>query len=266
MPPRLASLVALLLVVLLAFIPVPSVSGTENHHVPVAVSTPQATTQAQQVIAVVGDSIFRGVSDGLTSGALTADPAGTTWEIDAESGFGWGASGPDWPLSVVRGSWALGHASSLLARHPDVLVVELGANDALRASFAIARHEPGFARRILAGVATNVGRVLERIRGRTRCVVLVTPPTQPTTLFGAGALYAREATLVNSTLRRVAAGHKAVAVADWARLSAGHYHLDGSPGNWFAPDGVHLVTEGQRALLTLVQRTATACHRDEQLR
>jgi lysophospholipase L1-like esterase len=213
------------------------------------------------VIAVVGDSIFRGVSDGLTSGALRAETAGTTWDIDAESGFGWGASGPDWPLSVVLGSWAVRHASSLVARHPDTLVVELGANDALRAAFAVARGEPGLAQRIRAGVATNVGRVLERTRGRTRCVVLVTLPTRPTTLFGAGALYARQATLVNSMLRRVAAGRKAVAVADWARVSTGHYHMDGSLGNWFESDGVHLITEGQSALLTLVQRTATACRR-----
>jgi lysophospholipase L1-like esterase len=211
------------------------------------------------VIAVVGDSVFRGVSAGLTSRALTPEPAGATWDIDAESGFGWGASGPDWPLSVVRGSWAVRHATSLLARHPDALVVELGANDALRGAFAVARREPAFARQIRAGVAANVGRVLERARGRTRCVVFVTAPTQPTTLFGAGALYARQAALVNSTLRRVASGRKDVAVADWARVSAGHHHSDGEPGNWFQPDGVHLVTEGQRALLALVQRSATAC-------
>jgi lysophospholipase L1-like esterase len=211
------------------------------------------------VIAVVGDSVFRGVGDGLTTGALGPAAAGTTWDIDAQSGFGWGASGPDWPLSVVQGSWAVSHASTLLAGRPDALVVELGANDALRAAFAVARREPEFPRQIRAGVATNVRRVLERARGQTRCVVFVTAPTQPTTLFGAGALYAQQATLVNSTLRRVAAGHKAVAVADWARVSAGHHQSDGAAGNWFQPDGVHLVTEGQRALVTLVQRTATAC-------
>jgi lysophospholipase L1-like esterase len=248
----------LLLVVLLAFFPVPSLSGTADHHAPVVAHT--TTTPAPRVIAVVGDSIFLGVRDGLPNGVVKADTAGTIWDIDAESGFGWGASGPDWPLSVVHGSWVHRHASGLLARHPDTLVVELGANDALRASFAIAERQPGFARQILAGVATNVGRVLEDARGRTRCVVLVTAPTQPTTLFGAGALYVRQATLVNSTLRRVAASHKAVAIADWARWSAGHYHVDGSAGNWFAPDGLHLDTQGQSALLTLVQRTATACH------
>jgi lysophospholipase L1-like esterase len=78
-------------------------------------------------------------------------------------------------------------------------------------------------------------------------------------LFGAGALYAQQAALVNSTLRRVAGDRKAVAVADWARVSAGHHQPGGNPGNWFQPDGVHLVTEGQRALLSLVQRTATGC-------
>jgi lysophospholipase L1-like esterase len=231
-----------------------------------AASSPKAdstslATASPRVIAVIGDSIFRGIRDDPTVAELTEATATTSWTIHAESGFGWGASFPNWPLSVVAGSWVIDQSKELSASHPATIVVELGTNDALRAAFAVAQQQSARADRIRGAVATNAARLLAVTRGKTGCTVLVTASTHPTTLFGAGLLYARQAALVNSTIRHVATrvGSHAVAVADWARESDGHHAAPDSPQNWFEPDGVHLDAVGQRALVALVRRTAHGC-------
>jgi lysophospholipase L1-like esterase len=84
--------------------------------------------------------------------------------------------------------------------------------------------------------------------------VLVTVSTFPTTAFGGGLGYAREATLVNAILRSAAAtASDRVVIADWAGLSAAHHVARGDAPAWFLPDGLHPNDTGEDALITLVQ-------------
>ena len=208
-------------------------------------------------VAVIGDSVFAGIQNRLTT-VLQSEVYARSWLITAESGFGWGASAPLWPTSTIRGSWAIGLARGLDSQDPSALVVELGANDSLRATFADVLKKPELASQIRAAVAANISELLAQSARVGVPTVLVNVPTFPTTLYGGGMRYQREAQLVDSIISSAAAGARGdrVTVADWATLSAPHHLPQSATGNWFTPDGLHPNQAGDEALVGLV-RSAT---------
>ncbi len=212
------------------------------------------------LVGAIGDSVFAGVANQFRSASsdLHLLPA-AGWEIRATSGFGWSASAPAWPLSAVRGAWAIGLARGIFSQHPSALVVELGINDALRAAFADVTSHPRTVEAIHAAVSSNVGQLLhEADTARIRCVVLVTAPDHSTSIFGAGTVYAREANRVDQIVEGVAAASPGgnVRIADWATLSQAHHQ---GPAGWFLPDDVHPNLTGETALVGLVQRSIQSC-------
>ena len=206
-------------------------------------------------VAVLGDSVFAIIARAPTASVRS-------WQINARSGDGWGSAPVNWPLGVVRGTWAIGLARGIFTQHPSALVVELGTNDAIRAVFADGTDNPALERRILAGVAGAVSQLITEAATQVPCMVLVTTPTHATGLFGQGVHYSDEAGKVNAILRAKAsdAGGKPVLIADWGALSDSHHLAEGAPGDWFTPgDDIHPNAAGQRALLGLVQRVVRAC-------
>ncbi len=212
-----------------------------------------------RVIGVIGDSVFASIGHQLQPESLLLStlPA-ATWEIRATSGFGWGASAPIWPLQTVTGTWAIGLARGILAQNPSALVVELGANDAMRATFADGEENPGLAAAVRDGVSSDVDQLLQESAGAgVSCVVLVTAPEHLTTLFGAGARYALEAERVNQVIRSdAAAAGGTVKIADWATLSQTHHE---GPDDWFLPDDIHPNRTGESALVGIVQTSIRSC-------
>jgi hypothetical protein len=210
-------------------------------------------------VVLIGDSVFAGIQERIEA----ADPslllsAARDWSITAVSGFGWSASSPSWPLAKT-GTWAIGLARGFFAAHPTALVVELGADDALRAVFADVTR-PELADTIHAAVSNNIEELLrESHSAGVPCTVLVTAPAHPTSMYGADQRYATEATEINRIISASAAGAPGrVVVADWATLSASHH---GVTRNWFLPDNVHPNTTGERALIALVHRAVQSCQR-----
>ncbi|MGA7417208.1 MAG: GDSL-type esterase/lipase family protein [Acidimicrobiales bacterium] len=211
-----------------------------------------------RLVGVIGDSVFAAIAQQVRSESspLRTLPA-STWEIRATSGFGWGASAPAWPLKTVTGTWAIGLARGIFAQHPSALVVELGANDAMRAAFAKATRHPSLTA-VLDGVSSDVKGLLEASAdARVPCVVIVTAPEHSTTLFGAGPRYAVQAERVNQVVASdalAAGGH--VKIADWATLSKTHHE---GQDDWFDPDDVHPNLTGEAALVALVQQSIQSC-------
>ncbi|HWF23456.1 MAG TPA: hypothetical protein VG226_14985, partial [Acidimicrobiales bacterium] len=148
-------------------------------------------------VAVIGDSVFAIIARAPTA----PTPSVTSWQINAQSGDGWGSAPVNWPLGVVRGTWAIGLARGIFTQHPSALVVELGTNDAIRAVFADGTDNPALGHRILAGVAGAVSQLLTEAASQVPCTVLVTTSTHETGLFGQGLHYAEEAVKVNAILR-----------------------------------------------------------------
>ncbi len=107
-------------------------------------------------------------------------------------------------------------------------------------------------------MAANINELLAQSARLGLPTVLVTVPTFPTTLYGGGVRYQREAQLVDSIIWTAAAGAQGhrVVVADWATLSAAHHLAQSVTGNWFTPDGLHPNQAGEAALIGLV-RSAT---------
>ncbi len=210
------------------------------------------------LVGVIGDSVFAGIAQQVRSESspLRSLPA-STWEIRATSGFGWGASAPAWPLKTVEGTWAIGLARGIFAQHPSALVVELGANDAMRATFAEVSGDPSLGA-VLDGVSSDAKHLLEAsANARIPCVVIVTAPEHSTSLFGAGPRYAVQAKSVNQVVESdavAAGGH--VTIADWATVSRGHHE---GPADWFLPDDVHPNLTGEAALVGIVQRSIQSC-------
>ena len=107
---------------------------------------------------------------------------------------------------------------------PRCVVAELGANDALRATFADAHHQPRRAADIRRAAADNIAHVLSTARSIGIPIVLVTASEYPVTAYGAGLTYAHEAAQVNATIRSLAKSSQGnVVLADWAALSAKHH-------------------------------------------
>lgn len=217
-------------------------------------------------VAVIGDSVYAIIA----RAPAPPIPSVRLWQINAQSGDGWGSAPVTWPLGVVRGTWAIGLARGIFTQHPSALVVELGTNDAIRAVFADGTDNPALGRRILAGVAGAVSQLLIEAAPQVPCTVLVTTSTHETGLFGQGLHYSDEAGKVNAILRAKAsdagrkkasdAGGKSVLIADWGALAASHHLAEGAPGNWFTPgDDIHPNAAGQRALLGLIQRVVKTC-------
>ena len=212
-------------------------------------------------VAVIGDSVFAGIANSLLSTALPGLHYTDAWQISAIAGFGWSASAPSWPLTSVGGSWVIGIARGVVSEHPSTLVVELGANDALRAAFADVRRRPDLAERIRNAVASNVSQLLDLSAHGLPCTILVTAPTATTSLFAGGSYYSKEATLIDAVIRSKAASAPSgqVEVADWAVYSSHHHGAQGSVSNWFLPDGVHPNAAGEAALVGLVRQTMARC-------
>jgi lysophospholipase L1-like esterase len=249
-------------------------SGSELPHVgPIASSTAHLLTPddncslllqagvTSHPTVVVGDSVSAGIQNRVLDGQLLGVGDLGKWQFAAIAGFGWSASAPTWPLSTTRGTWVIGLTRGAYEEHPSALVVELGVNDSLRATFADAERRAGLAAQIRTAVAENVAQVLHESISHVPCTVLVTAPTYPTKLFAGGARYEKEATLIDDILRIAVArtGSSRARIADWARYSAAHHLAQTSPENWFTPDGTHPNARGDAALVGLLQRTISSC-------
>ena len=217
-----------------------------------------AAAPPEHRVAVIGDSIFADVAQTVSRHALGSDSYAQTWQIDAVPGNGWNSAPATWPGSV-DGGWVLSSDRGLLDSRPSVLVAELGADDALRAVFATATSKPALAGEILSGVSTAVNELIDEDAARVACTVLVTAPSFPIQIYGAGVRYLEQSELVNSVIRAEASRAGAeVRVADWAALSASH-HAPTRSGVWFMPDDVHPDRAGQLALVSLVHRVIQTC-------
>jgi lysophospholipase L1-like esterase len=206
---------------------------------------------------VIGDSVFANIAAQVGSKSLRlVNTTHAKWEIRATSGFGWGASAPSWPLKTVKGAWALGLARGIFVQHPSALVVELGTNDAMRLAFA--GPHPRQAAAIRQGVSSDIDELLkESLNARISCIVLVTAPEHSTSIFDAGSRFAVAAKKVNQIIISDAkrAGDD-VKVTDWAALSATHHE---GPADWFLPDDVHPNSNGDVALVGMIQRSIHSC-------
>jgi GDSL-like Lipase/Acylhydrolase len=213
-------------------------------------------------VAVIGDSVFANIAQTVVKKALGGESYAQSWQISATSGNGWNATPISWPLKVVDGHWAIDSARGLAASHPSALVVELGADDALRAVFASALSDPTRAAEVVNGVSANIGEFLDQESSVIPCTVLVTAPSVETPIFGAGEIYVTEADLVNSVIRTQALQHTNanVRVADWAVVSASHHSPSGPRKDWFTSgDNVHPNVAGQEALISLIHHVIGTC-------
>jgi hypothetical protein len=106
-----------------------------------------------------------------------------------------------------------------------------------------------------------VGQVLSETTTTAPCTVLVTPPTTPTSLFGAGRAYSDEAHQIASIIRSEVAkvGSPRVTVADWGAESAQHFAQHKPERDWFSPDGLHPNRPGEIALINLIIESISSC-------
>jgi lysophospholipase L1-like esterase len=209
-------------------------------------------------VDLIGDSVFARIQKGVeTAGSTLRTSAARNWAITATSGFGWSASGPTWPLATT-GTWAIGLARGFFTSHPTAVVVELGADDALRAVFADVTGTPLVAAAIRDAVSSNVEELIDESRSAgVPCTVLVTAPAHSTTVYGAGIRYSSEARQIDQVIKtKAAAASDRVVVADWETLSSSHH---GGAQNWFLVDNVHPNVRGEMALIGLIQRSLQSC-------
>jgi lysophospholipase L1-like esterase len=187
-----------------------------------------------------------------------------TWAITAQPGAGWG-EGEDaqgnWPLSVVQGDTAATRVRAAAIGQPSTIVIELGSNDALRASFAVSSNNGPKLLARLVGTDNNIRSVVNLASSLSRCVVLVSPSYYPTMTFSEEQIYSGTALQLRTVLLKEAssAPQHTVLVADWAALSSTHLLAAGSPENWFTADRLHPNSFGLRALADLIVRTARGC-------
>ncbi len=214
-------------------------------------------------ISFIGDSIASSLAKALRNPGFDG-PTGVTWGITAQPGAGWGEgenTQGNWPLSVVQGSSAARRVRAAAKGQPSAIVIELGTNDALRAAFASSlNNEPQLVARI-DGTDNSIRSVVQLASSLSSCVVLVSPSSHPTTVFGVERYYSAMALQVRETLTKEVSRspHHMVLLADWTILSSTHHLETGSPENWFTADGLHPDTFGLRALANLIVRTAKSC-------
>jgi hypothetical protein len=222
-------------------------------------------------VAVIGDSIFAKVQSVIVTAGLPREGFAKRWVFEAESGYGWGAPATpfgNFPLTENPGTWVLAQARGLLAQHPRALVIELGADDALRAGFAASQVSEQ--QSLNAETKSDITTAVDEVARRAACTVLVTPSTYPTEIYGAGQRYSRQALRIDGDLRRLARsnGDHKVLIADWATLSASHHvrvvaQDSSSAVPWFpAGDNLHPNLAGEEALTGLVQQTVQRCSSD----
>jgi lysophospholipase L1-like esterase len=214
-------------------------------------------------IALIGDSIGADLAKALRNPKF-GGPRGVSWAITAQPGAGWG-EGEDaqgnWPLDVVQGGTVALRVRAAARRHPSAIVIELGANDALRAAFAMTLNNGTKLAGSLIGTDNIIRSVVKLASALSSCVVLVSPSYDPTSLYGQERQYSVFALQLRTVLLKEASSapdHRVV-VADWAALSSTHRPAGGSSDNWFSPDGLHPNTFGLKALADLIVRTAKSC-------
>lgn len=84
----------------------------------------------------------------------------------------------------MQGDSAAGRVRAAAKGHPSAIAIELGTNDALRAAFAYSlSNEPQLIARV-DGTDNNIRSVVKLASSLSRCVVLVSPSTYPTAVFG----------------------------------------------------------------------------------
>jgi lysophospholipase L1-like esterase len=214
-------------------------------------------------IALIGDSIGADLAKALRHPGFDT-PAGVTWDVTAQPGAGWG-EGEDgegnWPLDVVHGDTAAMRVRMAARTHPSAIVIELGTNDALRASFAWTLNNGTQLSSRMAGTDHNILSVVRLASSLSRCVVLVSPSYYPTSTYGAEVQYSLMAFHLRMELLKEAssAPDHDVTVADWAALSTTHRLAAGTRENWFTPDGLHPNLFGMKALADLIVQTVRSC-------
>lgn len=214
-------------------------------------------------VALIGDSIAVDLAKDLRTSTFDG-PRGVTWAITAQPGAGWGegvnAQG-NWPLDVVQGHTVAQRVRAAARGRPSAIVIELGTNDALRASFASSANDGTQLTARIDGTDNNIRTVVKLASSLSPCVVLVSPSYHPTTVFGGEQYYSAMALLVRTVLIKEEsreARHRVV-LADWAALSSTHLDATGTSGNWFTADGLHPNANGLAALANLIIRTAKTC-------
>ncbi len=228
-----------------------------------------AVSRGDPKIAVLGDSISGLLARDIRTVGFNGHPNTRNWTIDGQFGAGWGegenAEG-QWPLSVTHGTWVARSLRALGKDHPAAIVIELGTNDALRADFAAATSNATALANRQDGTEGNIKSDVRLARAVTSCVVLVTPTTYPTKVFGPGTpqtekLFSEQADRVDELLLQQSSKspHGIVAIANWAKVSAGHHLPSSDSGNWFSSDELHPNFAGERALASLISRTVERC-------
>jgi lysophospholipase L1-like esterase len=188
-----------------------------------------------------------------------------TWRITSQAGAGWGEgqnTRGNWPLGIVQGDWAAKRVTAAASkRRVATVAIELGTNDALRASFAFVTNSSTDLAARITGTDNNVSRVVKLASSLSRCVVLVTPSYYPPTTFGSEVHYSEQAWGIRAELLKQASifHRRTVVIADWASLSSPHHLPSGAARSWFTDDGLHPNTVGERALAALIVRTADTC-------
>ncbi len=142
----------------------------------------------------------------------------------------------------------------MLASDPDVVVIELGTNDAGHASREVTQERQDQA---LEAELASTREALDLVRD-VPCVVWVTPSSHvriaPEAVGGAemhNRLAAKYTAAVNDEVER---NHPNVIVADWSTWSASH-------PEWFDADGIHsnAVEAGQRGMAALITTSVQQC-------
>jgi lysophospholipase L1-like esterase len=214
-------------------------------------------------VALIGDSIGVALAKEL-SNSNVAGPRDMAWAITAQPGAGWGEgenTQGNWPLDVVQGHTASQRVRTAARGRPSVIVIELGTNDALRASFAYALNDGPQLKARIDGTDHNIRSVVKLASSLSPCVVLVSPSYYPTSDFGGEKYYSAMALQIRTVLMKEEsrAPHHEVLLADWAALSSTHLDATGSSGGWFTTDGVHPNESGLAALANLIARTVRTC-------
>jgi lysophospholipase L1-like esterase len=222
-----------------------------------------ATESSNLKVAVIGDSVAADLAKALQNPSFDG-PAGVSWEITAQPGAGWG-EGEDvqgnWPLGIVEGDSTANRVRAASERQPSAIVIELGTNDALRASFAYSLNNGTQLLARLVGTDNNIRSDVQLASSLSPCVVLVSPSYYPTMAFGEEEHYSATALQIRTVLMREVSRvpQHAVLLADWAALSSTHRLAASAPENWFTPDGLHPNSLGLKALANLIAQTATNC-------
>lgn len=213
-------------------------------------------------VAVIGDSVAASLAGDMHKPGFHGPRV--RWAILAQPGAGWGEgedSQGNWPLNVVQGDTAAERVRAAATRHPSAIVIELGTNDALRASFAYSLNNGGQLLQRLVGTDNNIRTVVKLASSLSHCVVLVSPSYYPTMAFGEEQHYSATALQLRTALMKEVSNdpQHTVALADWAAESSTHRLTAGGPENWFTSDGLHPNRAGLEALAWLIFGAVRTC-------